>query len=161
MKFLLDTNACIALLNRSSDRLVARMRTRHPHDFAISSVVRAELTYGARHSRQVARNLDAIESFCTPFQSLAFDDDCAEEYGAIRAELEVLGQPIGPNDLMIAATAPTRSRSSPPTFASSGASSHCAPRTGRPEGTTQRPRASATISRQTGLRSRLRSIRSG
>jgi hypothetical protein len=53
----------------------------------------------------VARNLDAVETFCDPFRSVAFDDDCAGEYGAIRAELEALGQPIGPNDLMIAATA--------------------------------------------------------
>jgi tRNA(fMet)-specific endonuclease VapC len=89
----------------ASDRLVARLRTHHPHDFGISSVVRAELTYGARRSRHVARNLDAVETFCDPFRSVAFDDDCAGEYGAIRAELEALGQPIGPKDLMIAATA--------------------------------------------------------
>lgn len=108
MRFLLDTNACIAVLNGRSDHLVDRMRAHHPDDFGISSVVRAELSYGARRSRQVARNLGAVEAFCAPFRSVPFDDACAEEYGTIRAELEALGQPIGPNDLMIAATARAR-----------------------------------------------------
>jgi len=36
---------------------------------------------------------------------LPFDDACAERYGIIRSELESAGTPIGPNDLMIAATA--------------------------------------------------------
>jgi tRNA(fMet)-specific endonuclease VapC len=37
--------------------------------------------------------------------SLAFDDRCAEEAGLIRLHLERSGRPIGPNDLLIAATA--------------------------------------------------------
>ncbi len=34
-----------------------------------------------------------------------FDDSAADVYGRIRAQLETFGTPIGPNDLMIAATA--------------------------------------------------------
>jgi tRNA(fMet)-specific endonuclease VapC len=105
VRFLLDTNACIAVLNGTSPRLVEKIRAHHPDDFGISSVVRAELCYGAQRSRHVASNLDSVESFCAPFRSVAFDDACAAEYGAIRAELEALGRPIGPNDLLIAATA--------------------------------------------------------
>ena len=37
--------------------------------------------------------------------SLPFDDRAAEEYGKVRSHLAVLGTPIGPNDLMIAAIA--------------------------------------------------------
>lgn len=37
--------------------------------------------------------------------SLPFDDQCAEEYGLLRDELDRAGTPIGPNDLLIAATA--------------------------------------------------------
>lgn len=104
MRFLLDTNACINLLNGTSRRLVERMGKHHPDEFGISSMVRAELCYGARRSHHVGRNLDAIAKFTDPFRGVPFDDVCAEEYGVVRAELEALGQPIGPNDLMIAAT---------------------------------------------------------
>ena len=37
--------------------------------------------------------------------SLPFDDDAAEAYGQIRAKLEKIGKPIGPNDFLIAAIA--------------------------------------------------------
>ncbi len=48
-------------------------------------------------------------TYCSSFSRRLFlchsDDQCAEHYGVIRAELERAGTPIGPNDLMIAATA--------------------------------------------------------
>ena len=37
--------------------------------------------------------------------SLPFDDRCAEEAGLIRLDLQRSGRPVGPNDLLIAATA--------------------------------------------------------
>jgi len=46
-----------------------------------------------------------IHKFFAPLRSLFFDDRCAEEAGQIRADLAARGQPIGPNDLLIAATA--------------------------------------------------------
>ena len=105
MRFLLDTNACIALLNGSSPALAQRLSQCHPRDVATSSVVKAELYFGARKSQRVAENLAAIDRLCRPFASLPFDDRCGEEYGSIRAELEAVGRPIGANDMMIAATA--------------------------------------------------------
>lgn len=103
--FLLDTNACIALLNDSSVRLVERLRGRHPSEIRMSSVVRAELLFGARKSSRVSENLQTIKTLFAPFHTLPFDDLCAEHYGSIRADLEARGCPIGPNDLLIAATA--------------------------------------------------------
>ena len=47
----------------------------------------------------------AQKKFVERFVSLAFDDKAAEIYGRIRAQLAVIGKPIGPNDLMIAAIA--------------------------------------------------------
>ena len=41
-------------------------------------------------------------------ESLPFDDRCAEDYGAIRADLARQGNLIGPNDMMIAAIARSR-----------------------------------------------------
>ena len=103
--YLLDTNSCIRILNNSSPALVARLQKEAPSVMRLSSVTKAELLYGARHSTKVAANLRLLEHFFAPFISLPFDDRCAEHYGAIRAELAARGLPIGPNDLLIAATA--------------------------------------------------------
>jgi len=102
--YLLDTNACIRILNGTSERLAGRLRQHEPGELRLCSVVKAELLYGARRSTRAADNLRLLTRFFEPFVCLPFDDLCAERYGVIRAELERVGQPIGPNDLMIAAT---------------------------------------------------------
>ncbi|MFU8807459.1 MAG: type II toxin-antitoxin system VapC family toxin, partial [Bradymonadaceae bacterium] len=56
-------------------------------------------------SSRVAENLDLLRRFFLPFKSVAFDDPCADHCGRVRAELAAQGTPIGPNDLLIAATA--------------------------------------------------------
>jgi len=68
-------------------------------------VVKAELLYGACHSQHVEANLQLLKKFSQPLVSLPFDDRCAVEAGQIRADLTAQGKPIGPNDLLIAATA--------------------------------------------------------
>lgn len=103
--YLLDTNACIRILNDSSASLAGRLRQHDPSDIRLCSVVKAELFYGARRSSRVSENLRLLQRFFAPFICLSFDDRCAEHYGLIRADLERAGTPIGPNDLMIAATA--------------------------------------------------------
>ncbi len=102
---LLDTNACIRILNGSSARLVARLREHEPAEIRVCAVVKAELLYGARRNSRTADNLRLLARFFEPLVCLPFDDACAERYGLIRVELERAGTPIGPNDLMIAATA--------------------------------------------------------
>jgi tRNA(fMet)-specific endonuclease VapC len=103
--YLLDTNACIRILNNSSGALVARLHQHSPKEIYLSAVVKAELIYGAYHSQKVADNLRVLAQFFAPFSSLAFDDRCLEHYGRIRSDLAQAGTPIGPYDLMIAATA--------------------------------------------------------
>lgn len=56
----------------------------------------------------MARTLTSLRGFFSPLQSLRFDDDTAEHYGLIRADLETAGTPIGANDLLIAAIARSR-----------------------------------------------------
>ena len=103
--YLLDANACIRLLNGTSSRLAERLQATPRSQVRLSSIVRAELLFGARRSSRVADNLRLLEAFFATVASLPFDDRCAEEYGLLRAELERAGTPIGPNDLLIAATA--------------------------------------------------------
>lgn len=105
--YLLDTNACIRILNGQSMPLVERLRRETPHEIHLCSVVKAELIYGAYRSARPAENMRLLTRFFEPYESLPFDDRCAEAYGRIRSELERAGTPIGPNDLIIAATAVT------------------------------------------------------
>lgn len=103
--FLLDTNTCMRLLNQTHPNILKRYRRVSPSEISICSVVKAELFYGARHSKAVEANLRRLSLFFSPLSSLSFDDRCAEEYGQIRADLSVQGKLIGPNDLMIGAIA--------------------------------------------------------
>ena len=102
---LLDTNLCIQILNNRSPYIQDHFLQHSPEEIALCSIVKAELLYGARHSQRVEANLQLLKRFFQPLQSLPFDDRCAEEAGQIRADLATQGNPIGPNDLLIAATA--------------------------------------------------------
>ncbi|MEA2339411.1 MAG: tRNA(fMet)-specific endonuclease VapC [Thermoanaerobaculia bacterium] len=103
--YLLDTNACIRILKGISPSLAERLRVVPRTQIRLCSIVKGELLYGARKSGRIADNLRLLEAFFGNIASLPFDDRCAEEYGLIREELERAGTPIGPNDLLIAATA--------------------------------------------------------
>ena len=105
MRFLLDTNACVGVLRGRSLGLAERLEAIPPEDVALCSIVVAELLFGARKSARTEQNLAAVRLFASKFHSLPFDDDAAEHYSRIRAELDAMGLPIGPNDLMIAAIA--------------------------------------------------------
>jgi tRNA(fMet)-specific endonuclease VapC len=105
MIYLLDTNVCIHLLNERHPAILQHFRQHHPADIALCSVVKAELLSGARRSQRVEANLQLLKAFFAPLQSLPFDDDCAEHYGKIHADLLTQGKPIGPNDTLIAAVA--------------------------------------------------------
>ncbi len=103
--YLLDTNVCIHLLNNKHSQVETHFRRCAPSDIAVCSIVKAELLFGARHSKRVEANLQLLNHFFAPLSSLPFDDRCAEEYGVIRADIRSQGKIIGPNDLLIAAIA--------------------------------------------------------
>ena len=105
MKYLLDTNICIALLKGKDKTLITKVSQCDPFDFALCTIVKAELIYGARKSQKVAENLRVAKNFFAQFESLPFDDEASEHYGSDRALLAKAGTPIGGNDLLIAAIA--------------------------------------------------------
>jgi tRNA(fMet)-specific endonuclease VapC len=107
----LDTNAVIALLNRSSAPMRARLAAAaHRREVvAISVVVLFELRYGAAKSANRQRASRRIADFLSgPVKVLDFEPDDAEEAGDIRAALERAGTPIGPYDVLIAGQARRR-----------------------------------------------------
>lgn len=105
MKYLFDTNICIAILKNAELPLIQKMKSYQPVDFAICSVVRAELLYGARKSQSIEKNLSLLSKLFEQFSSLAFDDLASEFYGTNRSILERAGTPIGEADLMISSIA--------------------------------------------------------
>ncbi len=76
-----------------------------PGDVFLCQIVKAELYYGAYKSSRREQNLALLHRFFAQFQSLPFNNVAVEMYGDIRNELAKCGTPIGPNDLIIAATA--------------------------------------------------------
>lgn len=104
--YLLDSNACIRLLNESASSNIARkLAELTPDDIRLCSVVKSELYYGAYKSTRRERNLANLNRFFSQFISLTFDDNAAVIAGQVRAQLDVAGTPIGSNDLLIAAIA--------------------------------------------------------
>lgn len=109
--YLLDTNACIALINgtpkavrRQFQRALARNSV-----FLLSSVVAFELWYGVAKSRHKETNTQRLEAFLAgPLEWTLFDDEDARVAGLVRAELEAAGNPIGAYDVLLAGQARRR-----------------------------------------------------
>jgi tRNA(fMet)-specific endonuclease VapC len=108
MSYLLDANTGIQYLNGRSEAVRRRFESHRPEELVLCSVVKAELFYGAAKSARVAENLVRLDNFFSRFLSIPFDDSAADAYGRIRARLERAGTTIGPNDLLITATALSR-----------------------------------------------------
>ncbi len=108
MSYLLDTNACIALINGKP------VAVRHKFEKCIdsgavvhvSAIAVFELWYGAEKSERKEANRARVQAFLSgPISLLSLDDEDAKAAGTIRAALESAGRPIGAYDLLIAGQA--------------------------------------------------------
>jgi len=106
MRYLLDANALIALLNDTTSPIAKRVRRHAPRDFGVSAVVIHELYSGAFKSQRVEQNVARVDAL--QFSVLEFDEEDAREAGQIRAQLASKGTPIGPYDVLIAGQARVR-----------------------------------------------------
>ena len=106
MKYLLDADVCIDAMRRTRGHVIrSRLLKCNAGDVGISSIVQAELLYGALHSLESVHNLERTRGFIARFVSLSFDAAAADHAAHIRHSLAGSGTPIGPNDLLIAAIA--------------------------------------------------------
>ncbi len=105
MKYILDTNICIGIINGKEPKLRQKLIAMKKGDVVICSVVKAELFYGVKKSQLRTENERRLEVFFSQLSSLPFDDASADHYGSLRALLEPAGLTVGSNDLMIAAIA--------------------------------------------------------
>jgi len=104
MNYYLDTNICIYFLKGLNKKIADKMKTVSPGKIKIPSIVKAELLHGARKSSIVEENLNKINKFLEPYDVVEFGDEASVFYSIIRSGLEKAGEPIGPNDLIIAST---------------------------------------------------------
>ena len=106
MKYLLDTNICIYIINEKPDSILRKFEKYPVFEFGISSITQAELQYGVAKSRQKNKNQAALDEFLLPLTILPFHGrKLVERYGKIRILLESKGKSIGPFDTLIAAHA--------------------------------------------------------
>ena len=108
MNYLLDTNACIALINGRPPSVRARFQTATDRGAKVfvSSIAAFELWYGVAKSSRREFNGKRLEAFFAgPLHPLFFVNEDAEIAGTIRADLEASGKPIGAYDLLIAGQA--------------------------------------------------------
>jgi tRNA(fMet)-specific endonuclease VapC len=109
--YLLDTNACIALINGTPKEVRRRFQRAIAREASIllSSVVTFELWYGVARSQRKESNTQRLDAFLAgPLEWTLFDDEDAREAGTLRAELETAGKPIGAYDVLIAGQARRR-----------------------------------------------------
>ena len=104
MKYLLDTNICIYVINSRPASVLQRFHQEEIGNIGISSITAAELAFGVMKSGS-ERNRHALEMFFAPLEIFPFDESAIWRYGSLRAYLEKRGQPIGALDTIIASRA--------------------------------------------------------
>jgi tRNA(fMet)-specific endonuclease VapC len=109
--YLLDTNACVALINGNETNVRRRFQRAVARDsmILVSSIVAFELWYGVAKSQRKDSNTQRLEAFFAgPLEWVLFDEEDARAAGTIRAELEAIGKPIGAYDVLLAGQARRR-----------------------------------------------------
>ncbi len=108
MHFMLDTNICSYVLRSRPLTVKEQFDEAGPGALAVSTVVLAELLYGAARHAKGAVIRSEIADLVSRLAVVTWDEAAAEHYGDIRAELERAGTPLGAMDMMIAAHARSR-----------------------------------------------------
>lgn len=105
MRYMLDTNICIYVIKKMPPSVIRRFMEHDASEICVSSITYAEMMHGVEKSQAKERNRIAYMLFMSALTVLDFDAAAAQEYGRIRANLEMKGTPIGPMDMLIAAHA--------------------------------------------------------
>lgn len=105
MRWMLDTDTCIALIKRQPETAIRKLRGKPTGQVGISSITLAELAFGASKSSRPKDSHAALGEFLLPLDVAQFDELAAMHYGDVRAALAKAGTPIGPLDTLIAAHA--------------------------------------------------------
>jgi tRNA(fMet)-specific endonuclease VapC len=104
LKFLLDTDTCVYLLN-GNPSLKKKVEEVGVFSLAISNSVLAELYFGAYNSKKVEDNLKRINLFKKNLTILSDSQESALRFGKIKADLRSKGKIIEDFDILIASIA--------------------------------------------------------
>ncbi|PID48016.1 MAG: VapC toxin family PIN domain ribonuclease [Proteobacteria bacterium] len=108
MRYLLDTNICIYIINKSPIGVLKKLNEHKGDEIFISTPSVSELFYGVENSKQKSENSIKLSIFLTFFENniLPFDEKSAKEYGKIRAYINQNNKKqIGDKDMDIASIA--------------------------------------------------------
>ncbi len=103
-RFLLDTNILSDLVRDPQGRVAQRIAAVGEDAVCTSIVAAAELRFGAA-KRGLGSLTRQVEAILAVLPVLPLEPPADDFYARIRCTLEQAGQPIGPNDLLIAAHA--------------------------------------------------------
>jgi tRNA(fMet)-specific endonuclease VapC len=101
---MLDTNMVSFLLKEGSP-VFRRIANLPLERLCISAVTKGEMIFGVRQRPQATWLKLAVEEFLRRVDVLSWDGSVAEEYGSLRAKLELRGTRLADLDLMIASHA--------------------------------------------------------
>lgn len=104
VRYLLDTDILSSLLRWPAGHAARRLAVVGEAAVCTSIVVACELRYGAAKKGAPALSV-RVEALLGSLEVLALDKQSDRHYAEIRLHLDRMGQPIGPNDLLIAAHA--------------------------------------------------------
>lgn len=102
--YVLDTNILICFF-KGAGRVPERLMQVAPKEIGIPAVVLYELEYGIARSTHPKKRQQQLGELCSLVQVLPFGSLEAKLAAAVRVKLERRGTPIGPHDLLVAATA--------------------------------------------------------
>ncbi len=85
MRWLLDTNGCIAVIRQRPQQVLPRLRGKQVVHVGLSSITLAEIEFGAAKSQHAARARAALREFLLPLELAPFDDASAQAYGTVRS----------------------------------------------------------------------------
>lgn len=101
IEYVLDTDTCIYWL-KGEEKIRKKVGQVGADSLRMTIITLAELKYGAYYSQKVSENLENIVKFLGKVKVLSLDDDAAERFGKIKAELRRSGQAIQDFDILIA-----------------------------------------------------------
>jgi len=104
-RYLLDTNICIYIAKHNPLAVRERFARHAANELAMSVITYGELRFGAEKSQARERALESVQRLQERIEICPVPLSAGEHYGEIRAILQRSGQPIGNNDLWIAAHA--------------------------------------------------------
>ncbi len=102
-RYALDTNT-LSYFMRGEGRVAQRLAATTPQRVAVPAIAACEIRYGLSRSGRPTL-VTAFQHMMQAVAVLSFDAEAAEHAADIRTRLAEAGTPIGPHDILIAATA--------------------------------------------------------